>query len=117
MSYESWRISFQSSEAAARSAYNELDALRQQLSSSEPVGEVINSSVDGFPSYGELFVTDLPNGTELYTHPQSASVDELVKYAIEYMEWTDGLSKCDEAGNALDNFQEALAKYKKGEAK
>ncbi|MDQ5906331.1 MAG: hypothetical protein QG590_812, partial [Pseudomonadota bacterium] len=31
MSYESWRISFQSSEQAARTAYAELDTLRAEL--------------------------------------------------------------------------------------
>ena len=31
MSYESWRISFQSSEQAARTAYDELDTIRAEL--------------------------------------------------------------------------------------
>ena len=46
MTYEAWRISYQSSEQAARSAYKECAQLRARIEAmekQEPVGEVVHN--------------------------------------------------------------------------
>lgn len=79
MSYESWRISYQSSEQAARAAYakvEELAARLAELEGQEPVGEVIHSDVlagkDG--AYRHELLCDFRLGvqTELYARPVPA---------------------------------------------
>ena len=45
MSYESWRISYQSSEQAARAAFDEIATLRAQLAASEARAERLESAL------------------------------------------------------------------------
>ena len=84
MTYESWRISFQSSEAAARSAYKEVEALRRQL-------EYRNSDPFGYFKAEPFGWTDCSENDEgavaLYEHP--TNVDELLTAVKEVIRISD----------------------------
>ena len=71
MTYEAWRISYQSSEQAARAAYAERDALRAKIEAmekQEPVGEIHRANATGNCVHSEVWVP-LPVGTKLYALP------------------------------------------------
>lgn len=89
----------------------ELAALRQQLASSEPVAWMIGEvKTMGFVTPTQISKEQIP----LYTHPQSASVDELVRLLEEAKNELVYLGLDEEFTNEIED---ALAKYKKGEAK
>lgn len=75
MSYESWRISFQSSEQAARAAYAEVEALRAEVELLNRIlGRIvegdgdsnltIRAGTDAFAAAREYLLRDLEEGHE-----------------------------------------------------
>ena len=67
MSYESWRISYQSSEQAARAAFDEIATLRAQLAASEARAEQSDVLTDDMLRYAMAALgTNSPADADLY---------------------------------------------------
>ena len=70
MTYEAWRISYQSSEQAARAAYEEYGQLRARIEAmekQEPVAEWVDSTFDQYPHLKWKAPYKAIMGTKLYT--------------------------------------------------
>ena len=71
MTYEAWRISYQSSEQAARAAYAECARLRAKIEAmerQEPVAEMVDDDF-GKQIKGINYWWRLQNGAKLYALP------------------------------------------------